>query len=103
MSTVCENARIFFGDVEFYWHRDQVRSIVLQSYTERGYTVHGTGNRPDRGNALRGLNAQLKAVLQPALRAYIERRPTEDMARQSWSERRAALRAGRPLGPICGA
>jgi hypothetical protein len=99
MSTVRENARIVFGDEEFYWDRDRVRSIVLDSYTERGYTVHGTG-RPDRGNALEGLNAQLRAILQSALRAYIERRPTEDLARRSWSERRAALRAGRLLGPI---
>lgn len=99
--TVRENARVFFGDGEFFWDREKVDDIIKSSYKERSNTVHGRKfGDSERLGALIGLNAQLREVLKGALRAYVERRPTKLQARKAWKDRQVALGDGHPLPPI---
>lgn len=97
---VRENARVFFGDEEFFWDRDTVAQVVYDSYKERSHTVHGRRGNGGRGDVLIGLNARLREILKAALGIYIERRPAKLLARQTWTTRRASLEAGLPLEPI---
>lgn len=96
--TVREHARVFFGDGEFFWSRDEVDEILRIAYKERSDTVHGRkANDIDRASRILALNARHREVLKAALRIYAERRPLRLAARAEWP-RRAGTQG--PLGPI---
>lgn len=96
-----ENARVFFGDREFFWDRDKVFEIARDSYKERSDTIHGRrGDVPERHDKLLRVNVGLREVLKASLRAYVERRPTKMAARSAWPARREAIAEDVALGPM---
>jgi len=95
------HAGLFFGDGEFFWSREQLRDIVARSYKERSNTVHGRKfDDPARHDLMIGLNAQLRETLRHVLRAYVERKPSRRLARQTWKQRIDDFDKEKSLGKI---